>query len=413
MKCRFCETELERDARYCHICGQAVPVDRSEGGFCPRCDTKLPATAVFCPHCGTQVSYSRLRRAEQPPAETEANPAPAAPAPESKPSPTASEPIRLDWQPQSAKAEPEKKPKRPREKSAAAGLILALILLLLIFGCIAAVLYVEAYTHGISMHEYVSGMLPGSKAPTGEETARWSDLNPAPTPTAAETPTEAVAVEEENHAQEAYAQYIELLRERQERIDRYDWQQEGTETRPVVVCDVCGDSTPELIWAEAADGAAATLNVAGWRNGAVEILFTENWDVQAGGGFCCYLFQVAGDKTLYTYSASGDESWTECYAALLDHGGTLMLEELLKAVTAQRLTGQTYRTVKTFTAAGEEITEDEWRESVNLLNARTASVLMLNRDAGDFATHWAAKNGCPAMTCAEAIDFLTGALEAA
>ena len=37
MKCPSCGAELEKDARFCHICGQPVPAAGEESRFCIRC----------------------------------------------------------------------------------------------------------------------------------------------------------------------------------------------------------------------------------------------------------------------------------------------------------------------------------------------------------------------------------------
>ena len=63
MKCAACGTELERDAKFCHICGQPAPAQApEESSFCPRCGARLPKLCVFCPNCGVALSDVSPRR---------------------------------------------------------------------------------------------------------------------------------------------------------------------------------------------------------------------------------------------------------------------------------------------------------------------------------------------------------------
>lgn len=391
MKCATCGSELERDARFCHICGQAAPPSQTERRHCPQCGARLPTLAVFCPQCGTALSVDAPRQ-------TASAPAPAvksAPAPAKGTAPAA------------------KKKKSKSKKSNAGGFVLVFLILLLIAGCICAYVYVEAHTRGISLGEYVSSLDPRAKE---ESQARWSDLKtdapaapeatPAP-PQTAETPygpvTKALCVS-----------YLALLEERRADIERYDWQQSGgVPTRQVVLCDICGDELPELIWVEATrdeNVAASTLNVAAVRGGAAEILCSTGWDVQAGGGFPYYLFQERDAKTLYAYSAHGEGGWTQCYDVYTDSGDALVREELLKSVMTQTFDGESGGESYSFTMRSAEISAEQWLAEDERLAAETRCVLMYNEDAGRYVEGFVAENGCPAMSCAEAEAFLNDCL---
>ncbi len=414
MNCGFCGTELENDARFCHICGQPVPVDRSEGGFCPHCDVRLPAVAVFCPHCGARLGYSRLREslpaqeaAPNPPAvlsrETEKADAPAQDAPKSAPSQEAAAP-------REKKTETGKAKTKKSSASNRGGRLLALLIIILIFASLGAVLYVEANTRGLGVGEYASVLLPVGET---EKPARWSDLKAeqGEAPTAAvQEPEEQGPTEQELRTQQAYRLYCELLESRRDRIEEYNWQLENEESRPVVLCDVCGDELPELIWVEAAPAEnvqAATLYVAALRNGAAELVYSDQWDVQAGGGFCYYLFQQQGEKALHSYAAWGEENWTECYAVLSEQDGVLVRSEQLKSELSAVWDGDGVHESKRFLRLGEQVTEEQWRAAVEELCGQTSSVLMCNRFAGSFARNWTEQNGCPAMTLREALAVLS------
>ena len=403
MNCKYCGAELEKDARFCHICGQPVPIDRSEGGFCPHCDFRLPAVAVFCPHCGTKVSYSRLRESlpfEEPPL--------------SAPGTGENAAAHVQESPKSAPAEKKAAPAKNEgaktkksDRSGRGGRLLALLIVILILGSLGAVLYVEAKTHGLGVGEYASTLLPVGET---EKPARWSDLKAEQSAAPTAVAQEPALTEQELRTRQAYRLYRELLESRRDRIEAYNWQLENTESRPVVLCDVCGDELPELIWVEAApteNVQAAALYVAAVRNGAAELIYSEQWDVQAGGGFCYYLFQLQGNKSLHSYAAWGEEKWTECFAVLSEQDGVLMRSEQLKSELTAVWDDSGAHEDKSFTQMGESVTEDLWRAAIEELNAQTASVLMRNRYASNFAKNWTEQKGCPAMTLRDALAFLS------
>lgn len=407
MKCRFCGTELEKDARFCHICGQSAPVDRSEGGFCPHCDVRLPDVAVFCPHCGTKLGFSRLR--ESLPARETVQPA-AAPSGEAgkDPAPAARE------APVTALAEhkpapPKKAGKKPRKsgRSGSGGGLLALLIVILILCFLGVFLYMEANSHGLGVGEYASSLLPGGET---EKPARWSDLKSEESADQTADMQEQAPAEEELRTRQAYALYRGLLESRRDRIEAYNWQLEGTESRPIFLRDVCGDELPELIWVESAPGEseqAATLFIATIRNGSGELVYSERWDVQAGGGFGYYLFQQQGDKALHSYSSFGEDSWTERYAVLSEQGDALVRSEQLTSELSAARDGEGANETRSFRRMGEPVSEDQWLAAVEELRAQTASVLMLNRYAGYFAESWTEQNGCPALTFQDALSVLS------
>lgn len=395
MKCGACGTELERDAKFCHICGQPAPVQEPEtGGFCPRCGARLPKLSVFCPQCGAALSDAAPRPEAKPAAE---KPAPAA---------RAAAPARPAEHPPA----PKKRKKKSR-RAPVGGILLAILILALIFGCLCAVLYVEATMRGQTMKEYVTAFVRGEPE-TGE--ARWSDLekpetSPASAPEAVESSRDGVLTKD------VCTIYLDLLQSRQADIERYDWQQLGTDmpTRQVVLCDVCGDILPELIWVEAAKDenvTAAVLNIAGIRDGGAVILSSQSWDVQAGGGFHYYLFQEEEGKTLYAFTVSGEETWTQRYSSYSERNGGLAADELLKFVTVWD--PESGDETRSYAGEGGEISEEEWLNAVGSLQAGTKDVLMYSSHAGDFVEDYVSRNGCPAMTCAGAILLLTECLDA-
>ena len=109
----------------------------------------------------------------------------------------------------------------------------------------------EANSHGLGVGEYASSLLPGGET---EKPARWSDLKSEESADQTADMQEQAPAEEELRTRQAYALYRGLLESRRDRIEAYNWQLEGTESRPIFLRDVCGDELPELIWVESAPG---------------------------------------------------------------------------------------------------------------------------------------------------------------
>lgn len=394
MRCTACGTELERDAKFCHICGQPAPAQEPEaGGFCPRCGARLPKLSVFCPQCGTALSDAAPRPKAKPasPARTAAPTRPT----EYLPAP--------------------KKGKKKAQRAPIGGVLLAFLILALIFGCLSAVLYVEATMRGQTIKEYVIAFVHGEPEPGA---ARWSDLQKpeeSAAPASASEPEQIESPRDGVLTKDVCRIYLDLLESRQANIERYDWQQTGTDlpTRQVVLCDICGDILPELIWVEAAEDEnvkAATLNIAAIRDGEAVILSSQSWDVQAGGGFHYYLFQEEDSKTLYAFAVSGEETWTQRYISYTERDGGLAPDELLTFMTAWD--PESGDETRSYFKEGVEISEEDWIGEVGSLQAGTKGVLMYSSHAGDFLENYVSQNGCPAMTCSGAILLLTECLEA-
>ena len=410
MKCGACGTELEKDARFCHICGQPAPPSEPEtSSLCPACGAKLPKIAVFCPQCGVALSEAAPRQTDTPAAVAAA---PAAP------------PAAPSEAPERAAESPSAPKKRKKKKGSGVGMIVLMLLIVaLIFGCVGAVLYVEADARGQTLTEYIAEAV----GETEPETAKWSDLE-TPPEIGSETWSEEEPEAESDAGHEMNAKdglltqdvcqiYMELLQSRLAAIDGYDWQQLGSDlpNRPVVLCDICGDIKPELIWVEKTDEqnvSASTLNIAGIRDGAAVILCSQRWDVQAGGGFRYYLFQKGNDKTLYAFSSFGEETWMRRYAAYVEMDGGLVSSDVLTSMTTELLDGENTGEVSSYARMGEEISAEEWLEAVKELEAETDRILMYSADAGSFVSDFVSQNGCPAMTGGGSIAFLTDCIEA-
>ena len=121
------------------------------------------------------------------------------------------------------------------------------------------------------------------------------DPGPAPTPAGERT---------------VYAAYQDELAGRRDRIDAYaGWYEAQGGVRPVILADIYGDETPELICIEAAgespeDG--SVLTVLTWQEGRTVNLLSEPWDNTGGIPLSYTLYQTEGDKALYAHTGYND-----------------------------------------------------------------------------------------------------------
>ena len=138
-----------------------------------------------------------------------------------------------------------------------------------------------------------------------------------------------------------YTAYLTLLKERQKGIEAYTWQayeedKDGApisvETKGIAIADVYGDSTPELLFIDAAEnngeGTAirANLHIYSFQDGKpVELAKKENLDYQVGGGAVYNIFLTEKDKRLYLEQIEFDAKETEVLH-LLPTSGSFPLE---------------------------------------------------------------------------------------
>ena len=145
----------------------------------------------------------------------------------------------------------------------------------------------------------------------------------------------------------AYGSYLAHLEEKGEAISSYVWQYSGQdvenageeaehkEGKTVLLWDIFGDDTPELLYIEGNSGredgrvSQADLQVYSFVGGKLEPLCTmDSLDVFAGGGVNYTLFQIQGEKTLYLYREEYDGQMLERLYRLNNGSLPLSFEEI-------------------------------------------------------------------------------------
>ena len=145
----------------------------------------------------------------------------------------------------------------------------------------------------------------------------------------------------------AYGSYLAHLEEKGEAISSYVWQYGGQdmedagkeaerkEGKTVLLWDIFGDDTPELLYIEGNSGkedgrvSQADLQVYSFTGGRLEPLCTmDSLDVFAGGGVNYTLFQIQGEKTLYLYREEYDGQMLERLYSLNNGSLPLSFEEI-------------------------------------------------------------------------------------
>lgn len=145
----------------------------------------------------------------------------------------------------------------------------------------------------------------------------------------------------------AYGSYLAHLEEKGEAISSYVWQYGGQdvedageeaehkEGKTVLLWDIFGGDTPELLYIEGNSGkedgsvSQADLQVYSFVGGKLEPLCTmDSLDVFAGGGVNYTLFQIQGEKTLYLYREEYDGQMLERLYRLNNGSRPLSFEEI-------------------------------------------------------------------------------------
>ena len=213
--------------------------------------------------------------------------------------------------------------------------------------------------------------------------------------------------------------YMTHLNENRSAIDEYDWQKlysdEGSATRAVVLSNVYGDETPELIYIAGTSGETGDLysqpelRIVTYEDGAVRTLFADAWEnsIYAGGYYDYYLFRMKDKDTLYFCRDIGDDGGLIEYGRFDDAGdGTLKIKDLFTDVYTDTGYGIEHEYLK----QGNAISEESYDAQIQHAQTSTDSILMYSDGCGDFAEDYVAEHGCPAMTADEALTLLSNFL---
>ena len=150
-------------------------------------------------------------------------------------------------------------------------------------------------------------------------------------------PTTEVATEPDYT--EVFSAYRSILQSEKSGINNFVWQL-GTdnESRPIVLADIMGDETPELIFEKATHMMNSTqgmtqLNIVSFIDGEAVTVFQseenawEQNEAGAEGGSQTMLFQIDGEKTLYAAKREADQYGTKTFYRFDENGNSLTQNE--------------------------------------------------------------------------------------
>ena len=162
------------------------------------------------------------------------------------------------------------------------------------------------------------------------------------------TPTdvtsEAAATTEEAPAEaiEYKQAYLKILQDKEEVINKYDYGNKyykddvymQAEVLPVAITDINGDGVPELILqcveSASSDRAYVEIYTIGEDKNA-KLIYSEAWDVFAGGGFHCGIFRIAGSDSLYFVKGIPGEAYGEEYMEMIfDEAGNVNTKIIMR-----------------------------------------------------------------------------------
>lgn len=231
---------------------------------------------------------------------------------------------------------------------------------------------------------------------------------------------------------EAYRAYLDCLIENKAGIDNYIWQKgylyleegnysinflnDNTLSRPVALCDICGDALPELIYVGDvepgyfdndglyANDSSANLHILTVRDGKAVTLYNE--EIQAWGvgdpAVPYSLFQTNNEKALYGYQ-------------VYDQGGTQKLFWRLEETDDGRLIRKSVAELNEvgsdshYKESGNPVSKQRYAEIESDLQSKTERVLICS----DYPLFLPKSTSVPclAKTCGEMLAYFRGRLD--
>ena len=177
----------------------------------------------------------------------------------------------------------------------------------------------------------------------------------------------------------AYRVYMEVLQQERDGIARWDPDgssaDAGGNALNVALCDITGDSAPELLYLSAKEEEkkktqSAALRILSLTEGrAAELLNLEEIGHPDESPYYCF-FTVSGSRTLYAYMGSADESGTDTwYWFETQADGALQRRELaMKRPASASESGCFYM--------GESCSQEKYQNLINLLLTGTENILL-------------------------------------
>ena len=189
----------------------------------------------------------------------------------------------------------------------------------------------------------------------------------------------------------------------------------GTSERAVAIADVCGDRTPELIFAAANEDSYyrntpgdppepmwSELFIYTFDNGELRQIYSCSYDFAAASGSHTRLFQSGVGKDLWIASGYGDAYWDETYTRLsYDPDKKVLLE------SEKYYSREYFEEDRRYEAAHDEqtISEREYTAAVEALENSAASWIISSRSDTSWDSHY-----YTAMTYDDAVAFLNSGL---
>lgn len=201
----------------------------------------------------------------------------------------------------------------------------------------------------------------------------------------------------------AYKAYNDILSEKADDLAAYDWQlnlavsENGTESRPVLFRDICGNEIPELILVRASDKEKRTamLEIYTFEKGKAKLLFSQEWNL----GLKYILYQNKDDKTLKLFTNEGYGGYLfEKFITLEDVNGSLTAREFAGRSTEKPESAL----VDKFQVDGKEVTKEEYAKAMTKALEDADEVLMYSDGTTGYVADQIYEKGCPAQTVRDA-----------
>lgn len=220
---------------------------------------------------------------------------------------------------------------------------------------------------------------------------------------------------------EAAKLYLEILENRRDAINSYTWergyhgqgyQREDMLARPVAVCDVYGNEIPELLFLYCDTPYTIRLCIVTFDVDHIRILYHDDWGGLVAGGHSYYFFQMKNSKQLYSFTLTSDDIKSYCYASFEEAANkTLAINPVLNHSILHGSTQENYQDLyDSYEFFGEEISQKRYQTVESAIQTGIGNLLMFSTGCGGFPEQYAAQYGCSAMTCDEAIAYLSGIL---